>query len=219
MGKVLYITANPKKAQDSYGLTVGDELIRQYRDRRPDDEVVHIDVFREEIPLLDEDILHAWGKLASEQPVDSLTEDEKRKVTRLNELVDQFIEADRYVFVTPMWNFGVPPLMKAYIDTVSVAGKTFQYTEEGPVGLLKGKKAVVIQASGGIYSEGPAAGLDFCSKYLVSVLNFLGVTDVETLFVEGMNQFPDKAEAIRDAACERAAEAARALAADPVSVS
>src|SRR5699024_3735453 len=72
----------------------------------------------------------------------------KGKVKRLEELSNQFVNADKYVFVTPFWNFSFPPVMKAYLDSVSVAGKTFKYTAEGPVGLLPDKKALHIQARG-----------------------------------------------------------------------
>ncbi|PNB70901.1 FMN-dependent NADH-azoreductase, partial [Pseudomonas sp. FW305-BF6] len=81
-------------------------------------------------------------------------------------IVTQFVEADKYVFVTPMWNFSFPPVMKSYIDAVCVAGKTFKYTENGPQGLLGGKKALHIQASGGVYSEGPAAGMEMGHRYI-----------------------------------------------------
>ncbi|MFP3821738.1 NAD(P)H-dependent oxidoreductase, partial [Bacillus sp. SIMBA_008] len=90
---------------------------------------------------------------------DTLSAEEQAKVARLNELSDQFVSADKYVFVSPLWNFSFPPVLKAYIDSVAVAGKTFKYTEQGPVGLLTDKKALHIQARGGYYSEGPAAEL------------------------------------------------------------
>lgn len=108
-----------------------------------------------------------------------------------------------------MWNFSFPPKLKAYIDTLCIAGKTFKYTEEGSVGLLKGKKALHIQARGGIYSEGPAKEMEFGDRYLRAVLAFVGITDVQTIAVEGMNAFPNEAESIKQQAIERAKEAAK----------
>ena len=107
--------------------------------------------------------------------------EEKGKVGRLSELCEQFIAADKYVFVTPLWNFSFPPVMKAYIDSVSVSGKTFKYTAEGPVGLLTDKKALHIQARGGIYSEGPAADMEMGHRYLNIMMQFYGVPSFEGL--------------------------------------
>jgi FMN-dependent NADH-azoreductase len=213
MGQLLYITANPKTEANSYGLKVGRAFLDAYREVNPEDEVIHVDVYQQAIPLIDADVLSAWGKLGAGQTPDDLTDSEKAKVTRLNELVDQFIAADRYVFVSPLWNFGVPPMLKAYMDAVSVAGKTFRYTEQGPEGLLKGKKAVHIHATGGVYSEPPMDTNDFGNPYLVAVLRFLGVTDVKTVRVEGMSQFPDQAESILAAAQDEARKVAQAFAA------
>jgi FMN-dependent NADH-azoreductase len=98
--------------------------------------------------------------------------------------------------------------MKAYIDAICVAGKTFNYTAEGPVGLLKNKKAFHIQASGSVFSQGPLASLEFTSKYLHTVLGFIGVTDVETVFIEGVAANPAQAEEITAKAEEQAKEVA-----------
>lgn len=220
MAKILYITANPKAAADSFGLTVGNELVRVYRETNPDDEIVHLDLYREEVPLIDGEVLSAWGKLGSGAAFDSLSESEQHKAGRLNELLEQFIAADQYIFVSPIWNFGMPPMMKAYLDAICIAGKTFKYTEEGqPVGLLQGRKAIHVQASGGILSEEATREMDFGNRYLLAILQFIGITDVETLFVEGMNQFPDQADAIRERALERAREMAKPFAGNTASVS
>ncbi|MBF0835332.1 NAD(P)H-dependent oxidoreductase, partial [Bacteroides acidifaciens] len=87
----------------------------------------------EYIPQIDADVFAGWGKLQSGQEFEALSEGEQGKVKRLEELSNQFVNADKYVFVTPFWNFSFPPVMKAYLDSVSVAGKTFKYTAEGPV--------------------------------------------------------------------------------------
>ena len=71
---------------------------------------------------------------------EALTEVQQQKVATMNTNLETFMNADRYVFVTPMWNFSYPPVVKAYLDNVAIAGKTFKYTENGPVGLLEGKK-------------------------------------------------------------------------------
>jgi FMN-dependent NADH-azoreductase len=210
--KILYITANPKSDEQSYSLSVGKAFLDAYRQANPQDEIIELDLYKIDIPLIDKDVFNGWGKLQQGIAFEQLTAAEKAKVSRINELTDQFIAADKYIFVTPMWNFSIPPKMKAYIDTICIAGKTFKYTEQGSVGLLTGKRAVHIQARGGIYSEGPAKEFEFGDRYLRTVMNFIGITDVETVVVEGMAQMPDEAENIRAKAIERAREVAKRFA-------
>lgn len=159
----------------SYSIAVGKAFIDAYKQVNPNDEIVNLDLYKENIPQIDVDVFNGWGKLRSGQSFEELSSDEKAKVGRLSELCDQFIAADKYVFVTPLWNFSFPPVLKAYIDAVSVAGKTFKYTEQGPVGLLTDKKALHIQARGGIYSEGPAAQMEMGHRYLNIIMKFYGV--------------------------------------------
>ena len=204
MAQVLYITAHPHDESQSYSMAVGKAFIDSYKEKNPNDEVVHVDLYSENIPHIDADVFSGWGKLRSGQAFDELSSEEKAKVSRLNELSDQFIAADKYVFVTPLWNFSFPPVMKAYLDSVAVAGKTFKYTEQGPVGLLPGKKALHIQARGGIYSEGPAAQMEMGHRYISVMMSFFGIKELEGLFVEGHNAMPDKAQEIKENAIARA---------------
>ncbi|MFC4767544.1 FMN-dependent NADH-azoreductase [Effusibacillus consociatus] len=218
MAQVLLITANPKAAEQSFSLSVAKEFLNEYRNENPNDEIVELDLYKMNIPNLDEDVFNAWGKLQAGTSFDQLTATEKEKVSRLSDLVDQFVAADKYIFVTPLWNFGVPPVMKSYIDAVSVAGKTFKYTEQGPVGLLPDKKAVHIQARGGIYSGGPAKDMEFGDRYIRAVLSFFGITDVESVIAEGMAFTPNEAEKIKANAIERAKEVAKNFARPTVNV-
>ncbi|UCZ54676.1 FMN-dependent NADH-azoreductase [Bacillus shivajii] len=204
MTKVLYITAHPHDDTESFSMAVGKAFIDQYKEVNSSHEVIHLDLYKEDIPYIDADVFSGWGKLQTGKGFEDLSTEEKTKVGRLSELCDQFISADKYVFVTPLWNFSFPPIMKAYIDSVAVAGKTFKYTEEGPVGLLTDKKALHIQARGGIYSEGPAAQLEMGHRYLDIVMQFFGVPSFEGIFVEGHAAMPDKAQEIKDDAIARA---------------
>ncbi|MEH7483440.1 FMN-dependent NADH-azoreductase [Neobacillus drentensis] len=204
MVRVLYITAHPHNETQSYSMAVGKEFIDSYKQINSSDEVIHLDLYKEHIPHIDADVFSGWGKLRSGQSFDELTAEEKQKVGRLNELSEQFVSADKYVFVTPLWNFSFPPIMKAYLDSVSVAGKTFKYTEQGPIGLLTDKKALHIQARGGFYSEGPAAQMEMGHRYISVMMSFFGVPSLEGLFVEGHNAMPDKAEEIKENAIARA---------------
>ncbi|MGF3104955.1 FMN-dependent NADH-azoreductase [Rossellomorea sp. DUT-2] len=208
MAQVLYITAHPHDDTLSYSMAVAKAFMDTYKEVNPDDQVVHIDLYREHIPHIDADVFSGWGKLQTGKGFEELSSEEKSKVNRLNELSEQFISADKYVFVTPLWNFSFPPVMKAYIDSVAVAGKSFKYTEQGPVGLLTDKKAIHIQARGGIYSEGPAAGMEMGHRYLDIIMQFFGVPSFEGVFVEGHAAMPEKAQEIKENAIARAKDAA-----------
>jgi len=105
-------------------------------------------------------------------PLENLSEQTQAKLKRYNELTDQFVNADRYVFVTPMWNLSFPPRVKTYIDTIFVAGKTFKYTEKGPQGLLENKKCLHVHASGGFHSQDP---INHADPYLMDIMKFIGV--------------------------------------------
>jgi FMN-dependent NADH-azoreductase len=218
MSKMLYITANPKSDEQSYSLSVGRAFLEAYRTEKPNDEIIELDLYKMDIPYIDTDVFSGWGKLQQGKAFEELSAEEKSKVAKINELTEQFISADKYVFVTPMWNFSIPPKMKAYIDTICIAGKTFKYTENGPVGLLTDKKAVHIQARGGIYSEGPAKEVEFGDRYMRAIFQFIGITDVQSIIVEGMAQMPNEAESIKQKAISKAQEAAKKFARDVVQV-
>ncbi len=208
MAQVLYITAHPHDETLSYSMAAAKAFIDTYKDANPNDEVVHIDLYKENIPHIDADVFQGWGKLQSGKGFEELSKEEQEKVGRLSELSDQFVKADKYVFVSPLWNFSFPPMLKAYIDSVAVAGKAFKYTEQGPVGLLTDKKALHIQARGGIYSEGPAAAMEMGHSYLNIIMNFFGVPSFEGLFVEGHAAMPDKADEIKQDGIARAKDLA-----------
>lgn len=129
MSTVLYITAHPLDAQSSYSLAVGNEFIEAYREANPSDEVVYLDLYQENIPDIDADVLRGWEKIRSGSSFDQLTDAEKSKVARHEAIIDQFVAADKYVYVSPMWNFSIPPVLKAYTDSTSIPGKTFKYTK------------------------------------------------------------------------------------------
>ena len=102
-------------------------------------------------------------------------------------VMDEFLAADVIVLGAPMYNFGIPTQLKAWIDRVLVAGKTFQYTANGPQGLAGGKRVIVASTRGGIYSAGaPAAAMDFQEPYLRAAFAFIGITDVEFVRAEGV---------------------------------
>lgn len=115
-------------------------------------------------------------------------------------VLNEFLAADVVVIGAPMYNFGISSSLKAWIDRIAVAGKTFRYTATGPEGLAGGKRVIVASSRGGVYSEGPAMGMDFQEPYLRTLFGFLGVTDLEFVRAEGVAMGEEaKARAVEEA--------------------
>ncbi len=208
MSTLLYITAHPHDASTSYSLSVGEEFVQAYRVAHPQDEVIRLDLYQTNIPHMDADVFSGWGILQSGGAFEHLSPESQTKVARLSELVDQFVAVDKIVIVNPVWNFLFPPVLKAYFDAVSVAGKTFRYSPSGPVGLIPSKKVLHIQASGSVLSKGPMAGYEFSNSYIRMLFSFFGVPFINSIFVEGMPVAPEQADAIKDKAIQTACELA-----------
>lgn len=202
--KVLRVLANPKTVDNSASLKVEAAFTAALKDKHPEAQILTIDVYKDEIPLLDAKLLPAFF---GAPPADAET---ARKRERQKAILDQFLAADLLVIATPMWNFNAPPMLKAFIDTILVAGKTFKYTASGPVGLATGKKAVLCIASGGVY-EGAMAAYDTLTPMLKTQLGFVGVTDVTVLRAAGQGAGGEKAAASTAAAIEQARSAAAGL--------
>ncbi|MEO0655208.1 MAG: NAD(P)H-dependent oxidoreductase [Pseudomonadota bacterium] len=133
--------------------------------------VITRDLLDTPVPQIDEDWVNA-----NFTPTDARTDAQKETLAFSDTLVGELQAADTIVIGLPIYNFGVPAALKAWVDQVARAGMTFRYSETGPVGLLEGKRAIVIIASGGteVGSE-----IDFATGYLRHVLSFIGITDVE----------------------------------------
>jgi FMN-dependent NADH-azoreductase len=211
MKSLLYITANPKPEELSNSLTVGRSLVNAYRSLNPGVAITEIDVYRQPIPLVNEHFLSARSKIAAGASPEQLPLEEREITEGVHAYTRQFMDADVYIFAFPLWNFGVPPLLKAYVDTIKVARKTFRYTHSGPEGLLKNKTAVLIQSSGDVYTTGPLRDYEHGSRYVKSVLSFIGVGRIETILMEGMDKSGEDAAAKRNRAIERAVELASTL--------
>lgn len=193
---VLYINGNPQSETISYTRKTANYVIDQLREQDPDAIIDVVNVYESELQLIDADVLSAWGLLRSGSGFDALSKEQQEKVQIMQSTLSRFKEADLYVFASPLWNFSITPLLKAYIDNVSIAGETFKYTEKGPEGMLEDKQAIIIQASGGVYSSSPAAAMEHGTNYLKTILGFMGVSDIEQILIEGV-AMPDKTEAER----------------------
>ncbi|QBR03488.1 FMN-dependent NADH-azoreductase [Paraburkholderia pallida] len=134
----------------------------------------------------------------------------KADVAMGNAALEEFLAADIVVVGAPMYNFGVPSQLKAWIDRISIAGKTFRYGENGPIGLCGGKKLVIASSRGGVYRAGsPTAGFDHQETYLKAAFGFLGITDITFIRAEGVAM----GEEARSGALESAKKETAALAA------
>jgi FMN-dependent NADH-azoreductase len=111
-----------------------------------------------------------------------------------DELIAELRAADTVVIGAPMYNFSIPTGLRSWFDYVLRAGETFSYSEAGPQGLLSGKRVIVIESRGGLYSEGPAKALDFQEPYLRQLLGFMGLTDVVFIHVEKLGFGPEARE-------------------------
>lgn len=138
---------------------------------------------------------------AARQPADSLDEAARAVASANAAVLQEFVDADVLVVGAPMYNFGIPSALKAWIDRIAINGVTFRYTATGPEGLAGGKRVIIASTRGGLYAEGsPFAAMDFQENYLRAVFAFLGVTDVEVVRAEGLNIGPEQRQAALDAA-------------------
>ncbi len=200
MTKLLAIKAHPLTPRESNSMKALEQFIVAYEKNNGKDTVEILDVFESDIPEIDNTLLSAWGLLRTGTDFADLSERQQSSVSRFNDLTDQFLAADKIVIANALWNLSVPTRLKAWIDTVNVAGKTFKYTETGPVPLTEGKKVLHIQSNGGEYN-----GNDFASQYVKSIMNFVGVQDYHQLFIEGVDHHPERGEEILQTALDSAA--------------
>ncbi|ARC30498.1 FMN-dependent NADH-azoreductase 4 [Bacillus toyonensis] len=205
MATVLFVKANNRPAEQAVSVKLYEAFLANYKEAHPNDTVVELDLYKEELPYVGVDMIN--GTFKAGKGFD-LTEEEAKAVAVADKYLNQFLEADKVVFGFPLWNLTIPAVLHTYIDYLNRAGKTFKYTPEGPVGLIGDKKIALLNARGGVYSEGPATEVEMAVKYVASMMGFFGATNMETVVIEGHNQFPDKAEEIITAGLEEAAKVA-----------
>ena len=170
--------------------------VAEWRLQHPNTEVVYRDLVAQPLTHLAGEQLFAAAADPGQQSPEMqaiLAESEKA--------LQEFLDADIVVIGAPMYNFGVPSQLKAWIDRIAIKGKTFAYTEYGPKGLAGGKTVIIASARGGFYgAASPAAAWDHQEAYLTTMFGFLGVTDIRFLRAEGLNVSPEqKQRAIHEA--------------------
>lgn len=180
MATVLHINSSVRQ-NGSLSRQLGAEFVAKWQAANPSGTVVTRDLAASPVPHLTEQMMGAYFT-----PAEQRNADQAHTIKTSDALVDELLAADTIVIGAPMYNFSVTSGLKAWIDHVARAGRTFKYGANGPEGLVHGKKVIVFVASGGVYSEGPAAAYDHVTTYLRSVLGFLGMTDVTFVVAEGV---------------------------------
>jgi len=162
-------------------------LVEAVAQKHPGLSVTHRDVAAQPIAHLSGEILGAaFTSEADWNPVQRA----ERALT--DSLINEFMAADVVVIAAPMYNFSIPSQLKSWIDRIAAAGRTFKYTDTGPVGLAGGKKVLIASSRGGVYSNDQGRAMDFQEDYLRTVMGFVGITDIEVVRAEAVNMGDDK---------------------------
>jgi FMN-dependent NADH-azoreductase len=200
--KLLHVDASIL-GENSVSRQLSAAVVARLRQAHPDVAVTYYDLGAEPIGHLTGAHLAAAQGLFAEDP--SLRQD----VARGRQALEDFLGADVVVIGAPMYNFSVSSQLKAWIDRLAVAGKTFRYTDKGPEGLAGGKKVIVASSRGGFYGpDTPAAPLDHQETYLRGIFGFFGITDLTFVRAEGVNVNAEQRQAAIVAATAEAARLA-----------
>lgn len=185
---------------DGQSSQLADAFVARWQAAHPQGEVLVRSLTRDPVPHLTAERFKAFTTAPEDR-----TAEQTREVAVSDALIDELSRADVIVLGLPMYNFGMPSTLKAYFDHVARSGITFRYTADGPQGLLTGKQVFVFAARGGVYS---GTGLDTQTAYVQNFLAFLGMTDVEFVYAEGLAVSEDS----RASALDHAHEALDSLA-------
>jgi FMN-dependent NADH-azoreductase len=182
MPTLLHLDSSPLEGSISRELTR--EYVKTWKNSHPDGTVIYRDLAASAPQPLDT----AWI-YSSFTPEANRTPEQKAALAVSDELIAELHRADEYVFGVAMHNFSIPSVLKLWVDQIVRKGSTFVYAESGPEGLLHGKKATILAASGGVYQPGtPAGAMNFVDPYLKTILGFIGVTDVTIVTAGGAAQ-------------------------------
>lgn len=193
---ILQINASARSS-GANSTKVADDIVATLKARNPSATVTLRDLAKNPHPVLDEPALQALFT-----PAEQRTPEQAARVALDDALIAEIQAADAVVLGVPMYNFGVPVQLKNWIDAIARAKVTFQYTANGPEGLLKGKKVYVALARGGVYRDTPA---DSQVPFLKTALGFLGLTDIQFVYAEGLAMGAESAERAFAAAREEIA--------------
>jgi FMN-dependent NADH-azoreductase len=177
---ILHIDSSPL-GDHSVSRKLTAKLLAELTAEHPDSKIITRDFGVHPLPHLSGTVIGAFFTPPEKRDA-ALTE----AIKLSDQAVDELLAADIVVIGAPMWNFGIPSSLKAWIDHIARAGRTFQYSPTGPKGLLTGKKVIIVSSRGGIYSEGPMQPMDHQESYLRAVLGFIGITEIAFVRAEGV---------------------------------
>lgn len=179
MKKILNIVTSVK-GEASFTVKLSNAILEKLSTIYPGSQIHTRNLAQSPFPHLEETLVTSFHT-----PEEVRTEEHKDAVKHSDQAIKELMEADIIVIGVPLYNFGIPSTLKAWIDHIARAGVTFRYDNNGPEGLVVNKKVYLAIASGGIYSEGPMKSYDFTEPYLRKMLGFIGMKDVTTFRVEG----------------------------------
>jgi FMN-dependent NADH-azoreductase len=188
MPTLLHIDSSPRAASVSNQLAA--TFVQRWKKQNPTGTVIHHNTAHEQIPYMDEATINAFYT-----PDEALTSEQKQKIALSDQLIGELLAAAVLVFGVPMWNFGIPASLKAWIDQIVRRGRTFAFTATGAASLLPaGKKVYVFSARGASYAAGtPYHAYDLQEPYLRAAFGFLGLTDIEFVYAENQGRAPEQA--------------------------
>lgn len=173
---------------------LGDKFVAGLQAKHPSAQIATRDLAADPVPHLDGASFQAFLTKPDER-----TADQQARVAFSDGLIDELKSADVIVVGLPMYNLGIPSTLKSWIDQIARAGITFRYTENGPQGLLNGKKVYVLATRGGVYA---GTSFDTQTDYVKNFFGFIGITDVEFIYAEGLNMGEESKAAALKAAHE-----------------
>ncbi|TDQ08062.1 FMN-dependent NADH-azoreductase [Pedobacter metabolipauper] len=181
MKRILHLISSPR-GDESFSIKLANAIIAKLQDQYPNSSVEVANLIESNVPHLDTAHLRSFFT-----PQEQLTAEDQDAIRYSDGAISQLMAADIIVIGAPLYNFGIHSSLKAWIDHIARAGKTFSYNEQGVQGLVNGKKVYIAMSSGAVYSEGPYQPYDFVSTYLKAMLGFIGMTDITLFRVEGVN--------------------------------
>ena len=174
-------------SDESSSSSLASEFVEKWRQANPGSSVIVRDLATDPVPHLTAERFEAFGTAADERDAQQAAYAEVS-----DRLIEELEAADIVVMGLPMYNFGIPSTLKAWIDHVARAGKTFKYGETGPIGMLADRPVHIFATRGGFYHGTPR---DTQSAYMTHFLNFIGLRDIEFIYAEGLNMGGDKRQA------------------------
>ena len=189
MKKILHIVSSIN-GEASFSTKLSNAILEKLKDAYPHSQVYKHDLSKTPFPYLE---TLQYGAFFT--PTEHRTADQKEAIKHSDEAIKELKDADIIIIGVPLYNFGIPATLKAWIDHIARAGETFSYSDGTPRGLLTNKKVYLAIASGAVYSEGPMKSFDFTENYLRTILGFIGMTDITVFRVEGtfVPEFKDTA--------------------------